>query len=284
MNNNPANQQESDKEGADYSIIVDAHNHRLKVLEYKTEEISSIADKLYKEGKAEGMSKLIVYARKEDLKNWEKEGFHQEGVIDGFFNGVDAQMVCKFITTERGIPKDKKTADEILSISLQKQGQASPKELDEGYLLRFATTEDALELAQLYSIVFPAYPTPMDDPDYVKKTMQAHTTYIVIESQGKIVCSASAEVTPEYGSAELTDCATLPEWLGKGLLQHIFFALEKYMEESGIYYLYTITRAHSPGMNITAAKHGYRYRGRLINNCTIATGFEDMNIWVKSLR
>jgi hypothetical protein len=34
-------------------------------------------------------------------------------------------------------------------------------------------------------------------------------------------------------------------------------------------------------MNTALARLGYRFRGRLMNNCHIMGGFEDMNIWVR---
>jgi hypothetical protein len=36
-------------------------------------------------------------------------------------------------------------------------------------------------------------------------------------------------------------------------------------------------------MNITFAKLGYRYGGRLINNTNISGSIESMNVWYKSL-
>ena len=55
------------------------------------------------------------------------------------------------------------------------------------------------------------------------------------------------------------------------------------MKSSGILNAYTIARAISPGMNITFARLGYHYGGRLVNNTQISGGLESMNIWYKSL-
>lgn len=36
-------------------------------------------------------------------------------------------------------------------------------------------------------------------------------------------------------------------------------------------------------MNRVLVQHGYAYSGRLVNNCDICGGFEDMNLWAKEL-
>ena len=113
--------------------------------------------------------------------------------------------------------------------------------------MRKATDADAEELSRLYALVFATYPTPMNDPQYIRKTMKEGTIYYVVEYDGTIACAASAEVTERMGSAEMTDCATHPNHAGKGLLQPLFMELERRMEEAGIYYLYTLTRAQSAG-------------------------------------
>jgi putative beta-lysine N-acetyltransferase len=265
-------------------LIIDRQNRRIKVLRYDAHEIERLQEEIKRLAEEEQASKLIIYAKKKDVAAFVRLGYRQEGKIDGFFRGENAQMLAYFLTEERAVSAAPELADEIVRLSLSKAEAAVAKRLPAGYHLRPAGEADAEELAQLYAMVFATYPTPMDDPEYVRKTMRESTYYYVIVHEGRIACAASAEVSERFGSAELTDCATHPDHLGKGLLQPLFAVLEEKMKQIGIHYLYTLTRAQSQGMNVTAAKHGYLYRGRLINNCTIYSGFEDMNIWVKPLK
>lgn len=265
-------------------LIVDVQNRRVKLHVYDSSKIREMDQVLRKLAEESDATKLIVYGKKADVEEWQSLGYRLEGVIEGFFHGENAQMLSSYLTEERAASVAPELAEEILALSLSKKGAGDEKPLPPGYAMREADPSDAEELAQLYGLVFATYPTPMDDPAYVRKTMDEGTRYMVVEHEGKIACAASAEVSERMGSAEMTDCATHPDHAGKGLLQPLFTALERKMEECGIYYLYTLTRAQSPGMNVTAAKMGYEYRGRLINNCTIFSGFEDMNIWVKPLR
>lgn len=265
-------------------LVIDQQNRRVKLHRYEQTQISEWNKRLQELAIESDATKLIVYGKKEDIPAWQAEGYTLEGTIDGFFHGQTAHMLTRYLTKERATSVAPELAEEILALSLAKAGKAEGKVLPDGYFLREATEADAEELASLYALVFATYPTPMDDPHYIRKTMQEGTVYFVVEYDGAIACAASAEVTERMGSAEMTDCATHPNHGGKGLLQPLFIALEHRMEEAGIYYLYTLTRAQSAGMNVTAAKMGYEYRGRLINNCTIFSGYEDMNIWVKPLR
>ncbi|QRG69598.1 putative beta-lysine N-acetyltransferase [Brevibacillus choshinensis] len=265
-------------------LIVDEQNRRVKLHVYDPSQITELDQVMRKLARESDATKLIVYGKKADVEKWLALGYRREGVIDGFFHGENAQMLSSYLTEERATSVAPALAEEILAVSLSKKGNGEEKPLPAGYAMREADQTDAQELAQLYGLVFATYPTPMDDPAYICKTMDEGTRYMVVEHEGKIACAASAEVSERMGSAEMTDCATHPDHAGKGLLQPLFSALERKMEESGIYFLYTLTRAQSPGMNVTASKMGYEYRGRLINNCTIFSGFEDMNIWVKPLR
>ncbi|GED66303.1 putative beta-lysine N-acetyltransferase [Brevibacillus reuszeri] len=265
-------------------LVIDRPNRRVKLHQYDRTQVADWDKRLHELAIESDATKLIVYGRKEDIPAWLSVGYTLEGTIDGFFQGQTAQMLTRYLTEERATSTAPELAEEILSLSLAKAGQTEGKALPEGYSLRKATDADAEELSRLYALVFATYPTPMNDPQYIRKTMKEGTIYYVVEYDGTIACAASAEVTERMGSAEMTDCATHPNHAGKGLLQPLFMELERRMEEAGIYYLYTLTRAQSAGMNVTASKMGYEYRGRLINNCTIFSGYEDMNIWVKPLR
>jgi putative beta-lysine N-acetyltransferase len=151
--------------------------------------------------------------------------------------------------------------------------------------LRSATEEDSEGISQLLTSVFPLYPVPTT-PEYIKHSIQTHEMeYFIIESiqHKKIVSVAAAEYNHGNRSAEITDCATDPSFRGNNFTCHLINALEELLQKKDVLYLFSLTRAVSPSMNITVAKLGYRFTGTLINNCRISTGFEDMNVWVKPL-
>lgn len=79
----------------------------------------------------------------------------------------------------------------------------------------------------LYKKVFRTYPTPVFDPAYIEKTMNTNTMYYVMFDHDRLISAASAEINPELGHAEITDCAVLPEYRGHSLTSFLIEALEK---------------------------------------------------------
>lgn len=113
--------------------------------------------------------------------------------------------------------------------------------------------------------------------------MNANTVYYIMLDHDRLISAASAEINPELGHAEITDCAVLPEYRGHSLTSFLIEALEKEMAGKDIFHVFSLVRASSFGMNAVLYHSGYQYGGRLINNCFIAEGLENMNIWCKQL-
>lgn len=104
----------------------------------------------------------------------------------------------------------------------------------------------------------------------------------VIRRDGRIVSAASAAPDYDNANAEMTDCATLKEYRGHGMMQALLKTLEEDLQHRSVGCLYSMARSTSYGMNRVFHRLGYRYQGRLINHCHIMGQFEDMNLWVKS--
>ena len=113
--------------------------------------------------------------------------------------------------------------------------------------------------------------------------MLKNIVYFGIEINKKLVALSSAEVDHDSRTVEMTDFATLPEFTGNSFASHLLERMEQDMKTRAIRTAYTIARAISTGMNITFARAGYTYTGRLINNTNIAGNIESMNVWHKIL-
>ena len=162
---------------------------------------------------------------------------------------------------------------------MKNRGRALP----DGYTFTITTEKKHYnDLASLYKKVFETYPFPIFDPDYLKKTAESNIIYgIIYNGEGIPVGAASAE-TDRYKNAEMTDFATLPSERGKGLASILLRSLEEEAENRGIKNFYTIARCRSLGMNKVFLKGGYKFTGKLINNCNICGDMENMAIWCKS--
>lgn len=222
--------------------------------------------------------KLIIKSRPEDVLAFEKLGYLQEAFIAGYFSGTDMYFLVRYLNKERA--SSPRLADEegIVSSVLLTPPQNTPPST--GTVIRASTT-DAPALALLYRDSFRVYPTPVNDPDYVKKTMADGTIYVFIRDGNRIVSAASAEINERYHNAELTDCATAEGYEGKGYMRALLTELENQLRKRGITCLYTIARSASFGMNKAFHQLGYQFGGTMVKNCMIYSGMEDMNVWYK---
>jgi putative beta-lysine N-acetyltransferase len=262
--------------------IFDDFNQRLRVEDYRG-EIQTMTDYIKRVAQEKGYSKLIVKARQEHVPLFIENGFNYEGWIQGYFNGTDAHFLTIYLEVERKISTHWCIEDQIIAAVRAKKAALSLSPLPSDYRIRKADDQDASELAALYRTIFTVYPTPLHEVPYIEKLLTTGAMFYVIEHDGNIVSAASAEINHTYHNAELTDCATLPDHRQYGLMKHLLRQLETELKRQGIFCAYSLARAQSYGMNAAFHQLGYRYGGRLANNCYIYSDLEDMNIWVKDL-
>lgn len=263
-------------------LYLDKQNRRIRVDDYLG-NLLSILEKAEKIAENEKADKMIIKGRKEHFIQLLESGYRFEASIDGYFLGSDCFFFSKFLTDERKISTHWTEEDGIIKsvyhLKEPSRSIAPPK----AYILKKMAESDATGLSKLYKSVFQIYPTPLNNPDYIVKTMQEGTVYYGFINDGQVVSAASAEVNIFYKNAELTDCATLKEHRKHGLMKILLERIEQELVENGIYCAYSIARALSFGMNAVLYQLGYAYRGRLVNNVFIYDKIENMNVWVKDL-
>lgn len=263
-------------------MTADPYNDRIKLKEFSGDSTLACAV-LLRAASAFRFGKAIAMVQEQ-----EKEGFigtfREEGRIPGFFSGKDAVCLAAYTDTARSIPADRSTADEIVAVAREKAGSSSPA-VRSPYPLRRAEVADSSALASFYRSIFQdSYPTPVSDPAYLARAIDGSSVFWLMEDGGRICGAASLETDMEHRNAEVTDCAVLPDYRGQGLLHSLVRHLEEDAREMGLYCLYSLSRALLPGINIVLSSAGYRWHGRLVNNCRICGGYEDMNIWQKFIR
>jgi putative beta-lysine N-acetyltransferase len=265
----------------------DPYNRRLKFFDLHPSDAranSTIAAALRDADGGELYSKVIVYARP-GQEDWRGLGLRREAVIWGFFgNGDNAELWTAYPLPLRGKDIRQDEGDQVAALAVHKE-KTEPV-LPAGYSCVPATATDAPQIAALMGLVFKDYPTPISAPRIAQAISERTSHFRVVrDSHAELVACASAEIHHSRRSAELTDCATRPAHRGKGLMRCILRTLEQDLrEEFGITDCYTIARAYEPGMNISFARLGYRYTGRLVNNCRMPDGFESMNVWCRNTR
>ncbi|AAM07327.1 putative beta-lysine N-acetyltransferase [Methanosarcina acetivorans] len=289
--------------GAGAELVIDYYNQRIKVMEF-TGLFEALSGNLETLAEAKEMGKIIVYTPPKKGNDVRACGCVEEGIIRGYFSGMDCHIFSSYPESSRGISFQKEKEDQILKNCLRKKRETGKRRqkkggsrkmeswrqqkekicLPEGYILRLAVQADASAMAALYRQEFQLYPAPLHMENYLLETMDSNVLYLLVERHGEIVSLASAEMDPEKASAEITDCLTVPSERGKGLMKELIKALEEELSERNFLSSYTLCRASSPGINSAFASLGYACTGRLVNNCRIGKGFENMNIWGKLLK
>lgn len=264
-------------------FYIDYQSERLKVLNYRGNVEKVVKNAIELCGKY-GLGKIYATVREEDCQVYLHNGFVNEAIIDGYFKGKIGYNVSYFYDSVRAISYRILEEDEIIEDVRKYESQYEPLQKSE-FNIRTANENDAEALAILYDKVFKTYPTPVHKAEYVNKVIRSNKVFFkVAEYNNQIVSATSADLNHEYLNAEVTDCATFPEFRGKGLLSELVFELENDLQRKNFQVLYSIARAISSGINIVFSKHGYTYAGRQINHSNIMGKFEDMNIWVKKLK
>ncbi|NMH70399.1 putative beta-lysine N-acetyltransferase (plasmid) [Cytobacillus spongiae] len=259
-------------------VYKDEYNRRLRVDEFRG-NAGLLWEYIKRQTGSNLYEKVIIKSKWDQSLFFLERGFILEGGVKGYFDGDRVLFLSNFLTNERRNSSYWRDEDVILQTVQALESHEVPCSKP----ISVATEEHVSQLADLYREVFKLYPVPLHNPEYVKQSMESGTIFVYIEENGRIISAASAEVSSTWKNAELTDCATRTSHRKGGYMKHLIRKLEAELQERNIYCAYTIARALSFGMNAVFQQLGYRYGGRLANNCIIFDKMEDMNIWQKDL-
>lgn len=232
----------------------------------------------------EGYTKIFAKVPASKASPFIKEDFRKEACIPGFYRGEeDVLFLGRYFSSDRADEPEGPELDDLLRLALAKGRTSAGNRNRNGGRVRRCGPGDVKQMSGIYHDTFASYPFPIHDPDYLCKTMESHVDYFCVEEDGRMVALAAAEMDKTGGNVEMTDFATVPAWRGMGCATLLLGHMEQEMRKGGIKTAYTIARAVSPGMNITFAKQGYSFAGRLVNNTGIAGAIESMNVWYHTL-
>jgi len=216
---------------------------------------------------------------------FERQGYIQEAVIPGYFNGREhALFMCKYFSSVRRQITERRQIQDILSLAKQQGQRPSKKKSTQALNIHICGPEDADQMSRVFKSVFKTYPFPIFDAEYLSTVMKnKQAVYFCMKNDRQINAIAASEIDPDNKGVEMTDFATLPEYRGQGFAGRLLEDMERAMVGQGMKTAFSIARALSPGMNILFAKKGYAFGGTLVNNTQISGRIESMNVWYKSL-
>ncbi|MFZ3130216.1 MAG: putative beta-lysine N-acetyltransferase [Desulfosporosinus sp.] len=262
-------------------LYVDYINERLKIINYSCIS-TEIINEIVSYARQKKLGKIISNCPERLLTPFMDCDFVIEGNIDSFFHGEDATCISYFLDRRRNKSVHENEENRIIEYCVHDAKEFTSIE-NKNYKVRRAVQTDIPQMIKLFSAVFETYPSPVFSRDYLQKVMHEQVLFMVAEEKGKIISIASADMDKYYMNAEITDCATYSGYRGRNILSELIYRLEAELKHTGFVTAYSLSRAKNIGINKSLSKLGYRYRGRLANNCHICGGYEDMNIWVKIL-
>lgn len=273
--------------GFNCHILVSPFNRRITVYRFnltRHDGAEEMVRVLMEKARAQGLDKIWL----KSVTRWENafldSGMKLEASIPGYYKGEEPALIfAKYLSARRQTPSNSRSIELVEKLIFDLKTKTEKRILPAGITPKWAQREHCADLARLFSRVFPTYPFPVGDPDYIKHTMDNGVCYITARHNGKLVAASSAEINRPQKNAEMTDFATLPVWRGHGLANFLLSQMESRLKDEGYRCLYTIARSSSIGMNKVFAGAGYGFNGVLINNCNISGDFEDMNVWSKIL-
>ncbi len=259
-------------------------NDRIYLMKTNTKDLPEIIYYLDELAGEKKYSKIFVKVPREYNTKFFQYGYKEEAYIPKFYSGYkDVSFLGKFFSENRKIDRSENIDQEVIKTALTKSNESNIGLLGSEYDYRICNEKDIEAIARVYSIVFETYPFPIQDPKYIKDTMEDNVVYFGVFKNNDLVSVSSTEIDFASQNAEMTDFATIPNFRSKGLSGFLLTKMESEMKDRNILTLYTICRSCSYGINIIFSKAGYKFTGKLVNNTNIAGNLENMNIWYKHI-
>lgn len=253
----------------------------MKLAPAEAPDIIRFADDL---AQKEGYTKIFVKVPESLVGIFNGDGYVSEATVPFFFSGTEsAVFMARYLDPHRREICDPTLQANVLSESFGHAGERTPHVLPDGFSLMHAHAGDIRDITTLYGSVFPTYPFPITDPEFIRHAMQDSTRYYVVKKHHILAAVASCEIDSKYRNAEVTDFATGPLFRGYGFASLLLKAIETDLKREGIGLAYTICRALFGPINTVFTGAGYEYGGLLPNNTNICGGIESMNVWYRRL-
>jgi putative beta-lysine N-acetyltransferase len=266
----------------------DVYSDRIRCDHPQVDDAYLLGDVLISNAEKLGRGKVVAFVDSNLERGLEKQGFRVAAHMPAFYEGRKDCSVMSFNLdpTRRVLanPKEVFRVEQKLD-TVESMLVSGTLKAESSTVLELKHQDESLlcQTAALMGETFKDYPTPSDDPEYLKKYIQDGSSFHVIQSENRVVACASADVIRVAKTAELTDCATNPNYRGRGLMKNILLSLMDSLKTRGFPTAFTLSRARVPGINILFKQLGFEYCGQLSRSCRIGDGLEDINVWSRRL-
>ncbi len=259
------------------------NSQRVYLMKLHPGDLPDLCIQMEELARAHGYGKIFAKVSADSEEVFLRRGYVREAMVPGYFGGVTAGVFLGlFLDTERAVDPRRNQVESILQDSLAQAASEAPP-LPKGFECRALTESDIDSLAALYHQIFATYPFPIQRMEYLRQTMRSHVAYYGVFDGGDLAAAASSEIDTAASAVEMTDFATAPEHVGRGLARNLLSTMTAAMRNRGIRTAMTIARSISAGMNRVFVRCGFQYGGTLVNNTGICGSIESMNVWHQPL-
>jgi putative beta-lysine N-acetyltransferase len=259
-------------------------SERVYLMKLDKADLPDILSHIHELAERRGYSKIFAKIPASAGALFVQDGYRLEAAVPNFYQGREEGLfMARYYRPDRMLDFTFDRVQAVIKKTREKRAKPQYRDVCLGLECRLATPLDCRQMSELYRQVFASYPFPIEDPEYLRRTMTENVIYAGIWQDKKLLALSSAEVDRKMMNAEMTDFATHPDSRGHGFAGVLLQKLEGLMAAADIKTCYTIARATSFGMNITFAGNRYTFAGTLINNTQISGSLESMNVWYKQL-
>lgn len=268
-------------DGSSVKVLDDHYSDRLRCDHPAIVDGVALGEALREAAERRDRGRIVALVDDEVARGLRTVGFREEAEMPGFYKGERPCIVMgAFPDPER---RDLVSPNLVEKVERLVEAQAPQPPARPDVVTELATPENADEIAALLTATFPQYPTPSGDPDYVTGSIEDGTPFRLVRQEGEVVACASADLVPRAETAELTDCATRPDYRGNGFMQAILLDLMDDLRSMDYSTAFTLARARIPGINLAFCRLGFELCGTMAQSCRIGEGIEDMNVWSRAL-
>ena len=177
-------------------------NNRVYLMKLHKEDFPGIIEGVSRLAVEHGYTKIFCKVPGWAAPRFISDGFITEAYIPGFYNQKEtAFFVSKFLSSDRQLGIEHEDLLNLSQLLKGKENGRDKRSLGKAYLIKELGPGYAEEISSLYRQVFETYPFAIDQPEYIRETMQDRITYFGVEYKGKLVALSSAEVDREASNA-----------------------------------------------------------------------------------
>ncbi len=204
----------------DSNIQFGSFNDRIYLMSLADEDAPEIVEDLISLAVNEDLSKIFAKVSESQAGFFLSSGFEREAVVPHMFEGEDGVFLSFYRYPWRKEQSDKAELDQVLSVAESKKGKGNASTLPSYLRMRRLGLEDAYVLASLYSRIFETYPFPISDYDFLRSEMAEDVHFMGVFDNENLIGAASAEISGDGYSAEMTDFAVNPNYRKMGVPEH----------------------------------------------------------------